>query len=151
LGGEAIDGGREAMTPKELQKLRDWAAGVMGFKIYKGPIFEKDITIFPCVISYKGRLVYMESGTHGERVWWCPDDPTTGQIWMIVERMRELGFNWWDIQTYQDKWYVRIIKDGIEGMYYNGEGSLNTNPCIAILLVAKATEDELLITSPPPV
>ncbi len=104
------------MTNKELQELRDWSARKMGWDINCeiGPILKTN---------------------------WQPDNPSTGQIWMLVKEMQELG---WRLHLCNpgmmypetaSAGFSLIEKYTMPQRYYK-----DTNPCLAILKAARATE-----------
>ena len=66
---------------------------------------------------------------------WTPDKSETGQIWMLVEKMRELGWLL-DFVQWNDHYSARFTKMGIGLKQYLKD----TNPCLAILKAARATE-----------
>src|SRR5208337_3128050 len=83
-----IEIGGHNMT-EEIQRLRRWSAeDLMGWRIANDPWWEPGKG--NCSIQ-----VYYEPGTnvrHGVITTWKPDDPTTGQIWMVETKMRKLGW-----------------------------------------------------------
>ena len=112
------------MTDQELQELRGWSAGLMGWRDHN-----------------RTTLIWINPDTHFviAKSKWCPNDPTTGQIWMVVDRMRELGAYLRGLMysPYTQKWTA---------MFTDVDSELGTavddNPCLAILKAAKATEDQ---------
>lgn len=105
------------MTPdKEIQELRDWSARKMGWVDVKANF----------------KVFYNQ---------WLPDRPESGQIWMLVERMRELG--WYFVIGNQGS---RCRSRGYIAEFWNPVTTtvkriFDDNPCLAILKAAKATED----------
>jgi len=114
------------MTEPTMQDLRDWSAeNVMGWADW-GSFYT-----FPDTPS---EIVYTkEDISFGPA--WRPDDPTTGQIWMFVDRMRELGYLF-DLTYYT---IYGVILDYWTASFYDGNSvkkswGKDTNPCHAILL-----------------
>jgi hypothetical protein len=120
------------MTNQELQDLRRFIAEeLMGWK----RVYADEIPMwkFP-----SGRWDIVD---------FRPDDPTTGQIWMVVERMDSLHYGMKlmnPVHTMTDNGFrVSWICE-----FYKGKDrwfASNTNPCLAIMLTARAA---LTTTSP---
>ena len=118
--------GGNGMIDQE-QELRKWSAGVMEYKIVCSP----DCDRFP--------LPYCED-KDGNRFSWTPDIPKSGQIWLFVNKMRELG------------WRLHFCMPGMMYPETNSAGfSLiehclmpvrylkDNNPTLTILLAGQAT------------
>ena len=110
-------------TPEEM---REWAAKKMGWHEHND--------IWWISNDYQTHLsVAMDVFT------WRPDNPTTGQIWMLVEKMRELGLYltiYTDINSYTA--VFRTVDSS--GRFWSAP--LEINPCHAIILSAMATEEK---------
>jgi len=109
---------------EEIQELRDWAARKMGY--YTDP---------------DANAVWVTSEhTRMFKDNWQPDNPQTGQIWMLVEKMREEG------------WYLTLeyLTTGLIQAGFICKKMLPNRPqrvleydhdqCLAILKAARATE-----------
>ena len=111
------------MTPEEYRK---WSAErVMGWVLII-PDFEDEWDHSSYTNPNKPRWYLPKKD-------WRPDDPTTGQIWMFVEKMRELG---WKAQIW-------VMKDDYRVLFFKGfhdwrhakqrDYTINTDKCLAIL------------------
>ena len=129
------------MTPEEIQELRDWSARKMGWE--RGP-YVRQISrnhINPVAedayFNKQGGFVcYVKD--------WLPDRPESGQIWMLVDRMRDLGWGL-NYQVYQDyyvAYFQPLVRPSSElGASYNVKAIVGIEPCLAILKAARATEE----------
>jgi hypothetical protein len=132
------------MTDTKRQELRKWAAGLMEYHIYRGPIFEGDITIYPCIVSYQNKCAYFQDSTRGERIWWQPDTDLN-QTFMVVERMKELGYyiNHVNGLTHHSVYFLKYKETSMSpsmGHFERaGETARDSSLALAILLAAKAT------------
>lgn len=136
------------MTPAELTDLRDWlATEVMGWTFI--PEHNEDVGEYGVIHHLnahwkkKGELIYFD----GE---WRPNDPKTGQVWLLVERMRELG--WRLMLTYPSLNEPNKIA---AEFHYKQQGSVasyirNPNPCLAICLAARAAMEATRKPEQPP-
>jgi hypothetical protein len=120
------------MTEKELIELRRWSADVMGWTVrnkdhYWGDDFPDDHYI--C----SGKDVMTVSH-------WQPDNPSTGQIWQVVQQMKTID---WHLQLIsdEDSYFGRFINSSVVVRW---EWSNNNNPCIAILMAVKKGIGEYL-------
>ena len=120
------------MTLKENQSLRDWSARKMGWteKQY-GP----DWCYYLNTTYDRGDGYFIESRIRITD--WQPDLPETGQIWMLVERMK------------QSHTLFLSNGHGAGGDYHASfctehgcSEAFDDDPCIAILLAAGKTEGE---------
>ena len=117
------------MTPEDLQELRDWSALKMGW-FYCG---NKDgFTTFSTKEEFEGEIY--------DKIFsliWTPDTDLN-QAFQVVERMREKG---WFIMLHNDTgnagYRAEFDKHGMKKGYGRTD-----NPCLAILLAARATEGE---------
>lgn len=115
------------MTEQELKELREWSAeSVMGWVEHLTPIMGDH----PLAIAWNmnnGRLMAQND--------WRPDTDLN-QCFMVVERMRELGFMLYLIGPV---WEAKFIQLGD----YRKDGSVehSETPALAILLAAKAAMD----------
>ena len=116
------------ITPEEMRR---WSAEKMGYKIS----IHKDKVpgVSPPTFTY--RTNYW-SKTEGQ-IYWRPDTDMN-QCFLVVERMRELG---WFIMLHNDTITGRYRAgfDGVPGNEFARTG-FDTNPALAILLAARATE-----------
>lgn len=115
------------MNNTELQELRDWAARIIG------EIIENPDSPRWCQKYTPGLLV--------ERVDdWRPDE-NYYQCFMLVERMRELGWVGFDLRRgcVSGNW-TSLFSKGENGVWLAGPET--ANPCLAILKAAKATGDK---------
>ena len=135
----------------EIQELRDWSAGLMGWR-------RRDIEGVTCLQPTGVNVVWFTDDSKAGMTWrtntnktdprydpplWAPDDPTTGQIWIVVQRMRELG---WHMNLHEhplmaeakNKWSASFRNIDTRDYF---EKYAQT-PCLAILKAAKATEVE---------
>lgn len=122
-----------------MEDLREWSARVMGYYIYRGPIFESDIVIFPCIVSYQDKCTFFESNTREERKEWAPDKDLN-QCFMLVGKMKELGW-FLSLTDLGDEWEAEFCDNrgvflitGSNEIYGRG-----TAPALAILRAAKVT------------
>lgn len=74
----------------------------------------------------KGSLKVYDSGG------WHPEDGDSNQIWMIIDKMHEFGYTF---SFYRFVGPIPYIAKFMKIYEYRGE---DENPCIAILLAAKA-------------
>lgn len=114
------------MTPKAPQDLRDWSAqAIMGW------VLRDHEAVGPA--WYDGDRFQMRQKD------WRPDAPESPakQILMFVKRMRELGWAY-EIKSWEDGHRCIFGK----GRWRDKERgfAIDPNPCLAILLAAKATE-----------
>ena len=158
------------MTPEEIQELREWAAGKMGWfppeplpegrytaieeneELGIGPIVgwrHNDTNKFYSNKEWeKFEYWTTKDGEPAKAPWggliyrttmqkWQPDNPSTGQIWLLVEKMREDG---WNLLLHNDTCSTRYRAefDGLGNK--SARTGFDTNPCLAILLAARATE-----------
>lgn len=65
---------------------------------------------------------------------WTPDLPESGQIWLVVDKLRRLQLFIY-LESHVD-FYIAQCNDSISGCYYRSERHIN--PCHAILLAAKS-------------
>ncbi len=140
------------MTDQELQDLRDlMATKVMGWiwnDLYKCWFIkakkEDDLPKIPGTTIDK---VPNPACPCGEYIYlflingWHPDDPTTGQIWMIIRKMREQlpdgsdGFNF-NLNWQAHKGItVSLAQFHKIDPFICGQGA-DDNPCIAVMLAA---------------
>ena len=136
------------MNDQELKELREWAAGMMGW--------HKHQDIWWISNDYQTHLsVAMDDET------WRPDTDLN-QCFMVVKKMRELGFDFHlDNYTDDDAGYgarfqreeddeatlkleemgAKEFADGLRKIKALQKSMTieNTNPCLAILLAARAT------------
>jgi hypothetical protein len=112
------------MTPEELRDLREWAAGVMGWKL-NTPDFEDEWDHSSYTNPQNPRWYLPKDEWH--------PDIDKNQAFQVVERMRELGYEgnlqWVDELGYWGEF------DGPTRGYTNW----NQDPALAILLAARAT------------
>ena len=99
----------------KIQELRDWSVKLMGAEIH----------------SLFGNILCWPDGRETAREDWRPDDPTTGQIWMVVAKMQSKNH----FLQFEDEG----LKTGEFSANYGFQAVLSTNPCLAILAAAKAT------------
>lgn len=126
------------MSDQELKELREWSAGVMGWKTATVKVMDsRDVD------NAWAEQVGPENIIYHWKKHWLPDNPSTGQIWLLVEKMRELG---WclaleDFGGSPDRWRAKFAR-GYETSLEkpNHIAAFNDNPCHAILLAARATE-----------
>ena len=138
----------EVVNDQERQEQREWSAGVMGW------IWSDEHEMW-CVDSERdvdGRLTfacpdelpgYEIEVVHGDspdwrQTLWTPDT-NLNQCFMVVERMREFG---WclaleDFGGSPDRWRAKFGRFSLEKP--NHIAAFNDNPCLAILLAARAT------------
>ncbi len=112
-------------TEPTVEELRRWSAeGLMGWYLQDQMV---NIATGKECRGYfnKEGLIYYEAN-------WRPDDPTTGQIWMVEERMRLLG--WWLVfdSGISGPRYAEFRKIGHSQLGYERD----MNPCLAILKAA---------------
>lgn len=125
------------MTLEELTELRRFSAEkVMGWYI----VYAED-NRQQNYYSHPGKL-YDEF--HINVTDWLPDLPSTGQIWLVVEKMRELGWYRFNLLTALDYNTEPPLPYGYEAGFSKGNCWIlgyDPNPCIAILKAARgATE-----------
>ena len=82
------------MTDQELQELREWAAGVMGWMVGRDFVFTQGIGSSKHILFGINKI-------------WTPD-LDLNQTFMLVERMKELG---WDL-------YISILQKGFGLPYW---------------------------------
>lgn len=113
------------MTTDEIQELRDWAARKMGWI---------PDTTNRYYINLHGP--YNNIQVKIDVLSWLPDNPATGQIWMLVEKLRDEGweFRLENCDSYLAQ-FVRVANDKLVSF-----DEINPNPCLAILKAARATE-----------
>ena len=117
------------MTKAERRKLRRWSAKFMGWQEHY--LTENE---YPCGCWYYDDELGYIIQVHK----WLPDNKTTGQIWRVVDKMREL--EWWlELrQNMMGVWFASFNRmppfNGCPGEAYGDD------PCIAILKAAKETE-----------
>ena len=135
-----------AVEDKECQELRDWAAVLREFVKYTNP--------------YSSDEYYYEKGkfspnNHGDMEVdyavcltkdWRPDDLTTGQIWLVIERMREKGYTlrldmWGKWGGHPGRCTAEFKFGGFQGKG-TGLAEHQFNPALAILKAARATEKQ---------
>ncbi len=117
-----------AVEEKERQELRDWAAKKIG-RVQPHPNGDTYIRLDK---SWNQKYyINMED--------WRPDDPSTGQIWILAEKMREEGFKMKLVygDTIQGVLCWVTFTSESQRSYYH-----NINPCFAILKAARATEKQ---------
>ena len=117
------------MTEPTIEELRRWSAeDLMGCKVTFLPFdpgnywYEKD-----------GEVKYWQHE-------WKPDRPESGQIWMVIEKMRELG--WWLDLTTNDKDEIDTYAEFKQSGRYRNSGRHSDDPCLAILKAAHAAKEE---------
>lgn len=108
----------------EIQELRDWSAGLMGW--VKHPNFSGWFES----VNLDGESVFAQYKNN-----WTPDKDAN-QCFMVVERMRELG--WKLMLDITDKTYATFWKEQSPQLGKPSDAE-DTNPCLAILKAAKAT------------
>jgi len=117
---------------EEIQGLRRWSAeDLMGwYRRSDNP----EGYYYSCQTGYR----------EGKVRNWTPDSRCTGQIWLVVERMRELGWSFSVFFVKPDQKYVaEFYREPCQSTFVfpqpngpnYGWGS-NSNPCHAILLSA---------------
>ena len=123
------------ITPEEM---REWTAMAMGWKLGTTSVRN----------SYTGIATHEpawidEHGTHEFFVVdWIPDTDLN-QCFMLVDRMRGLGFNYlleWHQKYHKSYFAVFWINPTGEGVDKSTGKGFNINPCHAIILAAMATE-----------
>jgi len=118
------------MTNPKILELRHWSAeDLMGGFLQHGQWWVATEKIGHC------QCVMFEDQ-------WRPDDESTGQIWMVIRKMREalpdgsdgfnLNLNW---QAHKGI-TISIAQFHKIDPFIHGQGA-DDNPCIAILLAAK--------------
>jgi hypothetical protein len=133
------------MTDQKLQELRNWSEQLVDAtqeeRSWVGPGVQGPPKI---------RTVPVVWGTTDGESDWRPDDPTNGQIWLVAERMRELG---WNLIVHTPVTHYADNIPSTSAKFYRGDccGDFweaaksdlfwvwNHNPCLAILLAAKKT------------
>ncbi len=115
-------------TEPTIEELRRWSAeDLMGWSI------KTNYITGPHYFDSKNRRVIIRVDL------WRPDDPTTGQIWMVVEKTREprigeaSGFNF--NLSWQQLPEIKIAIAQfyrISGNLEHGQGA-DENPCLACL------------------
>jgi hypothetical protein len=113
------------MTPEQTQDLCDWSAKKMGYSIVG---MDDDGNL----------LAYKKDEYKGEEYEyfciWRPDNPETGQIWQFIERMIDLG--------YELRFCGPVGPNySYSAEFIDGKEVIDPNPCLGILLAAKATEE----------
>jgi hypothetical protein len=143
------------MTEQELAELRQWTAfAVMGWSYLDDIDMSNFGTQWQHNFSYDNPGFLHQNGAFiHEKIWndslcyfqgdkkilnkinWRPDDPTTGQIWMVVDRMMKLSYS---LRLFSPHYALPWAA------HFNNGGSLkdfighdDSNPCIAILLAAR--------------
>jgi hypothetical protein len=112
----------ELMTNQAIQELRRWSAEeLMGLELGS-------------IKTDEGSLYYDKKSKAIPVVFWRPDDPTTGQIWMVLDKMQRCGFNFCLILRQDMAVAVCFTKKH----NFQGEGNYEIAPCLAILLAARA-------------
>lgn len=120
---------------QELQEIRDWAARKMGWTLNQ-PDFEDEWDHSSWLMH--GKEWIPRSG-------WLPDTDLN-QAFMLVEKVRELGWELWLIKTigkktaaifckYETREEAHLILDNVHDWVWE------LNPALAILNAARATED----------
>ena len=131
------------MTDQELQELRDWSAGLMGWhREHRSGLW----TVTECYagecdiwIDQNGvQQAKAEDDGYVFGQFWQPYSKETGQIWLVVERMRELGWEF-HLSCYGDGSYSASFNQIYGECPRNAYIESKTAPCHAILLAAKAT------------
>ena len=113
------------MTPEEIQELREWSALKMEW-----------VESTPFGMEWMGPELDKLYGI--DKTDWLPDRPESGQIWMLVERMRELGYEVKLVTGLigQKPHYLCQMWSSMD----NEIEEFDPNPCLAILKAAKVTE-----------
>ena len=130
------------MTEPTIEELRRWSAeDLMGWF----PRYAEDNRCYDYYyMPYESR-----DNRYGMQITsWLPDCPESGQIWMVVEKMRELredgsdgfnfNFNW---QGHKGITIALAQFHRICGKMEFGSGA-DDNPCLAILKAAHAAKEE---------
>jgi hypothetical protein len=125
------------MTYLKIMDLRRWSAeDLMGFVT--------DPDAYAIWIRPDGSSLFKNE--------WCPDDESTGQIWMIIKKMRETlpddsdGFNFnlnWQAHKGITVCLAQFHKID---PFIHGQGD-DDNPCVATLIAAKDAWTRLLMES----
>ena len=124
---------------EEIQGLRRWSAeDLMGFHLSEDGYPYEDSFVSKLRSAYldsNNRLKWFEEN-------WRPDDPDTGQIWMVVERMRKLGWLMIEFEQHPTYYEVGFAKDTGGGDTTKLYEAKDTEPCHAILKAAQAAWSE---------
>lgn len=119
------------MDDQELKELREWSAEVMGWKKEMAPYW-------PYRRADGSWAGYNEYADQYNRNKWTPDTDLN-QCFLVVERMRELGWKIVMGNTF-DKSYFAEFRAITYPVPMDNHYAEHDNPCHAILLAARATE-----------
>jgi len=126
-------------TEPTVEELRQWAAEEL-MEWFYNPTTDEYFT----KTGSKPALPYINDGQSRRMISWRPDEPETGQIWMVVEKLRERGFyiNHVNGLTHHSVFFLKYVETQMSPSmgHFNraGETVSDTNPCYAILKAAWA-------------